>query len=81
VDVNVDASPWIPGVSRLEELLDRLPAGVGVQVTPLDLRHLGGRITLLGRALAQADVNASYAVERRRLGDRPGVLWKDAPAD
>jgi DNA repair photolyase len=81
IDVNVDASPWIPGVSCLEELLDRLPAGVGVQVTPLDLRHLGGRITLLGRALAQADVNASYAVERRRLGDRPGVLWKDAPAD
>ena len=76
VDVNVDAGPWIPGVSNAEDLISRLPPGVGLQFEPLDIRHFGDSATVLGRTYTQQGINAAYQAERRRIGDMPGVRWK-----
>lgn len=77
VDVNVDAGPWIPGVSDAEELLSQLPPGVGVQFEPLDIRHIGDSATILGRTYTQPEIKAAYQAERRRIGEVPGVRWNE----
>ncbi len=60
VDVHVEASPWIPGVSRAEELLAALPSGVGVKFVPLDTRRFGETATILGRRFSQTEILDAY---------------------
>ncbi len=77
VDVNIDAAPWIPGTSDIRALLDVLPEGVGVQVSPLDIRHIGPEATLAGRRFTQDQIHAAYEQHRREVGDDNRVRWKD----
>ncbi len=77
VDIHIDAAPWIPGASDIRALLDVLPAGVGVQVAPLDIRHIGPEATLAGRRFTQDQIHAAYEQHRREVGDDSRVRWKD----
>lgn len=77
VDVNIDAAPWIPGVSDISALLDALPLGVHVQVAPLDIRHIGTEATLAGMSFTQEQINAAYRQHREAVGNNSRVRWKD----
>ncbi len=77
IDVNIDAGPWIPGISSAEELIAKRPAGVNIQFEPLDIRHFGDSATILGRTFTQEEINSYYRIERQKIGDITGVLWKD----
>ena len=79
IDVNVDASPWIPSVSDAGGLIAALPEGVGIQFGPLDIRHFGEPARFLGRTFTQQEVNEAYMAERQRISDQPGIHWKGAP--
>jgi DNA repair photolyase len=76
IDVNIDAAPWIPGASDIRALLDVLPAGVGVQVAPIDIRHIGPEATLGGRRFTQDQIHAAYEQHRREVGDDSRIRWK-----
>jgi DNA repair photolyase len=79
VKVRLQISPWIPGMSDVEALVQRVDPSVSVQVTPLRLpRHL--QTTPLGRRFRQVDVNDAYRREFERVGPRPNVLWSRPPA-
>jgi DNA repair photolyase len=78
VRVLVQVSPWIPGVSDVGALRDRVDAAILLQVTPLRLpAYLGGA----GRSLrlTQAGVNAAYRREYERVGRLPNVRWSRPP--
>ncbi len=77
VDVNIDASPWIPGVTRAKDLIARLPAGVGVQFAPLDIRRFGEDIVILGNKFSQDEIDTAYFEEKHSVGEVPGVRWRD----
>ena len=77
IDVNIDAGPWIPGLSNAEDLIAKRPAGVNIQFEPLDIRRFGDSATILGRAFTQEEINSYYQIERQKIGDITGVLWKD----
>lgn len=77
VDVNVDAAPWIPGVGDIAALVDALPAGVVVQVAPLDIRHIGPVAKLAGMTFTQEQINAAYERHREAVGGNSRVTWKD----
>ena len=77
VDVHIDASPWIPGVSDIGALLDAIPAGVRVQVAPLDIRHIGSEATIAGMRFTQEQINAAYRDHRKAVDENSRVRWKD----
>lgn len=78
VRVLVQVSPWIPGVSDVATLRDRVDAAVLLQVTPLRLpAYLGGAARLL--RLTQAEVNDEYRQEYERVGRLPNVRWSRPP--
>ena len=77
VDVNIDAAPWIPGVSDIGALLGVLPDGVRVQVSPLDIRHVGAQATLAGARYTQEEIDAAYQRHREEIGEEKRVRWKD----
>lgn len=77
VDVNIDAAPWIPGVSDINALLAVLPEGVRVQVAPLDIRHIGSEATLAGMSFTQEQINAAYQQHREAVGNNSRVRWKE----
>jgi len=77
IEVIIDASPWIPGISNARELIAQRPDNVPVHFAPLDLRCLGGQITLLGRKYTQEEIDTAYCAERDALGEIDGVLWKE----
>jgi len=77
IDINIDASPWIPGVSDIGALLDAIPAGVRVQVAPLDIRHIGSEATIAGMRFTQEQINAAYRNHRKTVGENSRVRWKD----
>jgi DNA repair photolyase len=79
VEASVDAAPWIPGLSDIGGLLERLPTGLHVQVAPLDIRHLGSKTQLMGKTFTQEQVNAEYQEHRAAVGANPRVMWKDVP--
>lgn len=76
VDVNIDAAPWIPGISDAAALITILPPGATIQFAPLALHHCGGRISLLGQQYDQAEIDVAYQRERERIGEREGIIWK-----
>ncbi len=77
VDVNIDAAPWIPGVSDIGALLGALPDEVNVQVAPLDIRHIGSEVTFAGVSITQPQINVAYQWHRQEFGDNDRVRWKD----
>jgi len=80
VDVNIDAAPWIPGISNAEELIRKTPKNGKIQFAPLDTLVFGGTMKLMGTKYVQEEINKAYLAERQRIGDLPGVWWKDPPA-
>lgn len=77
IQVAIDASPWIPGISRADEIIDRRPHDVPVQFAPLDLGRFGGSFTLGNRTYTQHEIDTAYLVARESVGSVVGVVWKD----
>lgn len=74
IRVELNALPYVPDVSDLDAMLARLPAGVGVVLSPL---AFGERETmrLLGRTYERSAVWARYLAEYRRLGHLAHTSW------
>lgn len=78
LSVWIAASPWIPGVSDAEELVERVRGEVGdvpVVFAPLNVRAPAVRATAFGRRYDQARINRQYLIARAGFGDRRGVRW------
>lgn len=73
VPVELNALPWIPGISDTEALLDRLPPGVRVNLSPLATG--GDELRLLQRTFRRSDVWEAYFAEYRRLGHLEHTSW------
>lgn len=79
VPVEVNALPWIPGVSDLNGLLRVLPNDIRVRVSPLATPIGLDRRNLLGRSFTRSEIVNSYLQEYERLGSNPQISWV-APA-
>jgi hypothetical protein len=80
VRVRVQASPWIPGVTDLVALLDRLDPRVPVTTTPLRVPdHI--RRTPFGRRYDQREINAAFRREYERVGEVARLVWSRPPAE
>jgi DNA repair photolyase len=78
VTTALQASPWIPGVSDLPEILRRVDPAIRIFVTPLRLPpYLARADRAFG--LTQPEVNAAYQREYERIGPRPNVRWSRPP--
>ncbi|GAB5452540.1 MAG: hypothetical protein Hals2KO_28680 [Halioglobus sp.] len=75
VPVEVNALPWIPGLSDLEALLLALPEGVKVNVSPLATTSEDGSQRLFYQRFERDEVVSAYLAERQRLLDRPQLSW------
>jgi DNA repair photolyase len=75
IEVNLNALPWIPGVSETAELIARTPAGVDIIFSPLNVGEDRDSVTLLGRRYARAEVNARYMAEYQRYGHIANTSW------
>ena len=74
--VQVDATPWIPGVSDAGALLAAVPADVVVQFGPLDVSHL--RVTdqlAIGWTFTQREIDRAYLEERARMPVDERAKW------
>jgi DNA repair photolyase len=76
VDINIDAAPWIPGMSDINALLGVLPENVGVRVSPLYIRHMGEEVTLAGRTFSQNEIFEAYELHKESIGENDRVKWK-----
>jgi DNA repair photolyase len=79
VRVRLQVTPWIPDVSDLAALLDRVDPNIRVTTTPLRLpSYLHRAERTFG--LTQRDVNEAFRREYERVGPRPNLLWSRPPA-
>ncbi len=77
VDVNIDAAPWIPGLSDMRALLEALPDGVKIQVSPLEIGHVGSEFTFAGTSFTQQQIYDDYMQHRQEVGETERIRWKD----
>jgi len=76
VRVQVDAAPWIPGVSDAGALLAAVPGDVVVQFGPLDLSPLCVTDQLaIGRTFTQREIDRAYLEERERTSADERAKW------
>lgn len=75
-DINIDASPWIPGISDIEALLDVLPSGVHVQVGSLYIERIGSEVKFAGMKFTQEYIDTEYQKHREIVGNDSCVRWK-----
>jgi DNA repair photolyase len=73
--VELNALPWIPGVSETEEIIRRVPRGVRIVFAPLRFLNDHSGMSLLGRRYTRDDVWASYLEEYQRFGHVPNTSW------
>jgi len=78
VRVRLQASPWIPGVTDLLAICDRVDPSIKIHTAPLRLAPYLTRSTKrLG--ITQAHVNEAYRQEYERVGAHPQLLWSRPP--
>jgi DNA repair photolyase len=78
VHVVLQATPWIPGVTDVRALRQRVDPDIVIQVTPLRLpAHLHRARHALG--LTQAEVNDAFRREYERIGPIRQVRWSRPP--
>lgn len=78
VRVLVQATPWIPGVTDVLALRERIDPAIVLHVTPLRLPpHLDRATRALG--LTQAGVNEAFHREYERIAPLPRVRWSRPP--
>ncbi len=75
IEVNLNALPWIPGVSETAELIARVPSDVEIIFSPLCMGRGRDSLTLLGTTYERDDVNARYMAEYARYGHVPNTSW------
>jgi DNA repair photolyase len=75
IEVNLNALPWIPGVSETARLIARTPPDVEIIFSPLCLGQGRDSLTLLGRRYTRAEVNRRYMAEYERYGHIPNTSW------
>jgi Radical SAM superfamily len=75
IEVNLNALPWIPGVSETAKLIARTPPDVDIIFSPLCMGPGRDSLTLLGRRYTRAHVNRRYMAEYARYGHIPNTSW------
>jgi len=75
IRVNVNALPWIPGVTETGEIIRRTPSDVGIIFSPLACGRERDSINLLGRRYGREEIWAAYLAEYERYGRVPNTSW------
>jgi hypothetical protein len=75
VHVELNALPWIPGVTDTAELIARVPDDVPITFGPLSMGQWSDSRRLLGREHRRDDVWAAYLDEYRRFGHHANTSW------
>jgi len=80
VPVEVNALPWIPGVSDIGRLVAAIPTDVTVTVSPLATRLERSDRRLMRQRFEREDIVRLYLEEKERIGPNPQLSWiKPAP--
>lgn len=86
-NVCLGISPWIPGVSDVENMLKRVPENVFVYVQPLDMgeafeetfdnrRKQFSARSVFGKQFTTSELNQLYVEECNRIGKRKNMEWR-----
>jgi DNA repair photolyase len=75
VPVEVNALPWIPGITDTEALIDRVPSDVVINFSPLSFGEGRDRRTLLGHTYTRADVWTAYQEAYEAFGHIENTSW------
>lgn len=75
VRIEVNALPWIPGISDLAGLVSAIPDGTQVNVAPLAPTSERNHQRLLGRVYARDEIISAYLEERARLSRYSQLSW------
>ncbi|HEX6417874.1 MAG TPA: hypothetical protein VFZ77_05235, partial [Acidimicrobiales bacterium] len=75
VPVEVSASPWIPGVSDVTSLAERLGPSIAITVAPLNVNSPEVARTGYGRRFDQHEIDRAYLEERERCGELASLRW------
>ena len=75
IRVNVNALPWIPGVTETAEIIRRTPSDVGIIFSPLACGPGRDSISLLGRRYLRQEIWEAYLAEYRRHGHVANTSW------
>jgi Radical SAM superfamily len=74
IPVTMSIAPWIPHITRIEAIMDRVPPGISALVAPLNV-NVGIDYPILGRSYDQDELNALFLAERERLSHRSDICW------
>lgn len=75
IPVNLNIAPWIPHVTRVEEIMQLVPKSVTAYLLPLNVVSTGIDYPILGRRYDQAELNDLYRAEQERLSHRNDLVW------
>jgi hypothetical protein len=78
VQVNLQISPWIPGISDIGAILERVDPDISVITTPIRLPYYLSRAAR-AYGITQPEVNDAFRREYARVGPRAGLRWSRLP--
>jgi DNA repair photolyase len=86
-NVCLSVSPWIPGISDIDNMLKRIPENVFVYIQPLDMgeafdepfdgrrKEFSAR-SVFGKQFTTSELNRLYVEECNRIGKRQNMEWR-----
>lgn len=74
IPVTMSIAPWIPHITRIESIMERVPEGIPALVAPLNV-NTGIDYPILGRRYDQQELNELFLAERARLSHRADLVW------
>jgi DNA repair photolyase len=74
IPVTISIAPWIPHITEIEAIMERVPEGIPALVAPLNV-NVGIDYPILGRRYDQDELNTLFLAERDRLSHRKDLCW------
>lgn len=75
INARISISPWIPGVTDLEDFFRRIPAHIPITVERLKIVRKSRSFPILGKIFTQAEIDELYRKERDLYPHDSRVQW------
>jgi len=75
INARISISPWIPGVTDLEDFFSRIPAHIPITVERLKIVRKSRSFPILGKIFTQAEIDELYRKERELYPHDNRVQW------
>jgi DNA repair photolyase len=76
IETEISLKPWIPGVTDIDQILERVPSQVSIRIERLKIVRASRKFPVGNRVLSQVEIDKLYLLERAKYSGYSRLIWE-----